>query len=80
MLIFLTINYINNIDQRFPTFIYSRTPKEEKEISRTPCELWRVIFFENLSVNTKLMKIWGIPWDFSRTPEGTRTPGWEPLI
>jgi hypothetical protein len=26
------------------------------------------------------MKIWRTPRDFSRTPDGTRTPGWEPLL
>ena len=26
------------------------------------------------------MKIWRTPSDFSRTPGGTRTPGWEPLL
>ena len=23
---------------------------------------------------------WRTPWYFSRTPEGMRTPGWEPLL
>jgi len=26
------------------------------------------------------MKIWRTPRDFSHTPGGTRTPGWEPLM
>ena len=34
----------------------------------------------NLSVNLNLIKIWRTPKDFSRTPGGMRTPGWEPLV
>ena len=35
------------------------------------------IFIENL---TQTIKKWRTPLDFSHTPGGTRTPGWEPLL
>jgi len=33
-----------------------------------------------LNINVREKSIWRTPKDLSRTPGGTRTPGWEPLV
>ena len=60
-----------NKAQRFPTFLWLRTPQAEKKKKRVyPIVSCENAFYDNFiyyfSVNLKLMKIW-------------RTPGWEPL-
>ncbi len=37
------------------------------------------IFIEYFNVNLKVGKFWRIQWNFSHTPSGTRTSGWESL-
>ena len=49
------------LQQRFPTFSCSRTPKEKKRKLTYPLVNWEDIFFKKLSVNLKLMKIWRTP-------------------
>jgi len=33
-----------------------------------------------LKSNFRVKNIWRTPLDFTRTPRGGRTPGWEPLL
>ena len=62
--------------QWFPTFFCSRTPMQKKNKNRVPLSgHLRVVSLKILV----LFLNWRTPWDFSRTPGGTSTPGWEPL-
>ena len=65
------MRFIFDINQRFPTFFISRTPKQKK--TDVPpivsCnEALYGILVQNISVNLNLMKIWQTSWDFSRFP------------
>ena len=86
---YMTLNGIP-LDQGFSTFWYSRTPKSKLYPSAYPHPL-RVPPNKN---STQISFIWVRFFDFcvllwalrvppvasSRTPRGTRTPGWEPLL
>ena len=65
------------LEQWFPTFFCSRTPMQKKNKNRVPLSgHLRVVSLKILV----LFLNWRTPWDFSRTPGGTSTPGWEPLL
>ena len=55
-------------------FLLAYHQAEKKKTSVPTNEFLKVCVWHFQTVNIKSMKIWGIPWDFSRTPGGFAYP------
>jgi len=63
-----------------PNLFFVSAPLSRKKKTHVPlCNILEAISVFLIN-NLKIEKIWRTPRDFSRTPGGARTPGWEPLF